>query len=296
MKSLLLQKKRDLSKMQEYKNYLGLGIAGNFALHLAQAGELEDFKNIITEDEAAPKGIFPFYLPCTKHTNGQRPKDTLFIYPLSSETINLPKEDVNVQAEPEVGLLCELEYENEKLTKITPKLFGAYNDCSIRVAGAQKISDKKNWGINSKGLTSQLIEIDKFEDGGVMDKYSICSFLKRDNELHAYGEDVELKGYSYFYEKLTNWIINQINSQEDFGPLEDLKRYIKECNYPLNAVISIGATRYTPYGESTFLQKDDEVLVVLYNHNRYTIEDVKAVLNANKYENQDMSILAQKVF
>jgi len=49
--------------MQNYKNFLGLGIAGNFALHLAQAGELEDFKDIITADEAAPKGMFPFYLP-----------------------------------------------------------------------------------------------------------------------------------------------------------------------------------------------------------------------------------------
>ena len=48
--------------MTQYENFLGLGIAGNFALHLAQAGELEDFKDIITEDEAAPKGMFPFYL------------------------------------------------------------------------------------------------------------------------------------------------------------------------------------------------------------------------------------------
>jgi len=55
MKSLLRQE-----RMEQYKNYLGLGIAGNFALHLAQAGELEDFKNVLTEDEAAPKGMFPF--------------------------------------------------------------------------------------------------------------------------------------------------------------------------------------------------------------------------------------------
>ena len=41
--------------MAKYKNFLGLGIAGNFALHLAQAGELEEFKDIITADEAAPK-------------------------------------------------------------------------------------------------------------------------------------------------------------------------------------------------------------------------------------------------
>jgi hypothetical protein len=281
--------------MNTYEDYLGLGIAGNFALHLAQAGELEDFKDVITEDEAAPKGMFPFYLPCKKTTDAQRPKETLFTYPLSSTAITLPKEDVNVQAEPEVGLVCELEYQDDKISKITPKLFGAYNDCSIRVAGAQKISDKKNWGENSKGISENLITIDKFAEGGIMDNYSICSFLRRDNELHAYGENVELNGYSYFYDKLTQWIKDQINTQEDFGPLEDIKTYIKACNNPANAVISIGATRYTPYGESTFLNAGDEVLVVVYDHNRYTLNDVVDALKEANYTQEHMSILAQKV-
>ncbi len=282
--------------MQEYKNYLGLGIAGNFALHLAQAGELEDFKNIITEDEAAPKGIFPFYLPCKKTVNTPRPKEMLFTYPLSSTYIKLPNEDVNVQAEPEVGLLCELSYEENKISAITPQYFTAYNDCSIRVSGAKKISDKKNWGENSKGIASKLLSIDKFTSGGVMDNFSICSFLRRDNEFHAYGENVELNGYSYFYDKLTEWIKNQINTQKDIGPLENIKEYISTCNNPKNIIISIGATRYTPYGETTFLQTNDEVLVVIYNHIHYSLDDVMQTLRNKKYTKDDMSILAQKVY
>jgi hypothetical protein len=281
--------------MQDFREYLGLGIAGNFALHLAQAGELEDFKDVITADEAAPKGIFPFYLPCKKTTHSLRPKETLFVYPLSSDTITLPYEDLNVQAEPEVALLCELHYENDRLSGVLPKFFAAYNDCSIRVAGAEKISDKKNWGENSKGISSTLIPIERFSKGGVMDNYSICSFIRRNDELHAYGEDVGLNGYSYFYEKLTQWITDQINTQEDFGPLEDIKSYIKSCNNPKNAVISIGATRYTPYGENTFLQKGDEVFVVLYNHTKYSADDIFSTLQRRAYKKEDMSILAQKV-
>jgi hypothetical protein len=282
--------------MAAYSNYLGLGIAGNFALHLAQAGELEDFKDVITEDEAAPKGIFPFYLPCKKSTEAERPRELLSTYPLSSSTIKLPKEDVNVQAEPEVGLLCEITYSADgKVAAITPQKFGAYNDCSIRVAGAQKISDKKNWGENSKGIAQNLIDIDKFAQGGVMDNYSICSFLRRDGELHAYGEDVELNGYSYFYDKLTDWIVNQINTQEDFGPLEDIKSYIASCNNPTKLIISIGATRYTPYGESTFLQSGDEVIIALYDHNKYTIADLTAAIEKEHYNQENMSVLAQKV-
>jgi len=281
--------------MKKYEDYLGLGIAGNFALHLAQAGELEEFKNIITEDEAAPKGMFPFYLPKQKTSNAVRPKAILSTYPLSSTTIELPKEKVNVQAEPEVGLICELSYENGKISHIKPKFFGAYNDCSIRVSGAEKISDKKNWGVNSKGISSELLTIDKFANGGVMDNFSICSFLRRDNKLHAYGENVALSGYSYFYNKLTDWILNQINTQKDFGPLEDIKSYINNSSLPSNAIISIGATRYTPYGEKTFLQTNDEVLVVVYNHKNYTLDDVIKRLQERQYQKENMSILAQKV-
>jgi len=284
--------------MAKYKHFLGLGIAGNFALHLDQAGEAEDFKDVITADEAAPKGMFPFYLP-----KGENPvdeaqlsaKEILHTYPLSSTTLKLPKESVNIQAEPEVGLICNLEYTSGKLTKIIPTHFGAYNDASIRVKGAEKISDKKNWGHESKGLANTLFEIDSFSEGGVMDSFSICSFLRRNGEVHAYGEDVELNGYSYFYAQLTDWMMNQINTQENFGPLEPLNEYIQALHYPQNAIISIGATRYTEYGESTFLQLGDEVIVILYNHNKTSYDTVLKAVQTKSYDADIMSVLAQKV-
>lgn len=277
--------------MDAYRDFLGLGIAGNFALHLAQAGELEDFKEIITADEAAPKGMFPFYLP--KRVEGA--KDILNTYPLSHSTIKLTNENLNVQAEPEVALICNIIYENNKLSKIIPTHFGAYNDCSIRVAGASKISDKKNWGENSKGVSENLIKIDKFSKGGIMDNYSICSFLKRAHSIHAYGEDVELKGYSYFYEQLLEWMVEQINTQKDFGPLEHLSSYITSCNYPLKAIISIGATRYTHYGEHTFLQDGDEVIIILYNNTVTSSKQLLDLLEDSANIPLDTSILKQKV-
>ncbi|MFA6197226.1 MAG: DUF5718 family protein [Sulfurimonas sp.] len=284
--------------MPKYENFIGLGIAGNFALHLAQAGELEEFKDIITAEEAAPKGMFPFYLPKPNFPiDGLilHAKDILSTYPLSSSNIRLPKEDVNVQAEPEVGLICDLHYTAGKLSKITPTYFGAYNDCSIRVAGASKISDKKNWGEDSKGFSNTLIKIDKFEEGGVMDDYAICSFLRRDGELHAYGEDVALSGYSYFYGKLLDWMRNQITTQEDFGPLEAVEEYIMACGSPKEALISIGATRYTAYGEKTFLKLHDELFVILYNSKILSAEDILNSINNNSFDEKNMSVLAQKV-
>ncbi|MFK5937788.1 MAG: DUF5718 family protein [Sulfurimonas sp.] len=278
--------------MLKYSEYLGLGIAGNFALHLAQAGELEEFKDIITAEEAAPKGMFPFYLPNNPKTSA---KEILKTYPLSVDTIKLPKENVNIQAEPEVGLVCDIIYKDKKISQIIPTHFGAYNDCSVRVAGASKISDKKNWGESSKGFSDTLFEIDKFSKSGIMDSFSICSFLKRNNKLRQYGENVELSGYSYFYEKLTHWMINQLNTQEDFGPLENLSDYISACSYPSKALISIGATRYTPYGEETFLKSNDEVIIVVYNSKKLSLEDIENAIDANNYDSKTMSVLSQKV-
>lgn len=271
---------------KDYKNFLGLGIAGNFALHLKQAGELEDFKDIITADEAAPKGIFPFYIPNNKTFLG--------VYPISNDTIKLPDELVNVQAEPEVGLICKLTYKDGKIESIIPTHFGAYNDTSLR-KNAPKISLKKNWGAASKGLSDQLIEIDSFTLGGVMDTYRICSFLRRDGNVFRYGEDVEVMGYSYFYTKLLSWIKNQINSQKDFGPLQDILGLVREASYPQEMIISIGATRYTEYGEKTFLKSGDEIIVAIYDSQIHCKNPVFSKIVAGEYENEGMSVLAQKV-
>ncbi|MDF1880234.1 hypothetical protein JHD50_02770 [Sulfurimonas sp. MAG313] len=271
-----------------FKDVLGLGIAGNFALHLDQAGEAEDFKDVKVDDENAPKGIFPFYLPNTS-------KGTLSEYPLSSEIQALHDVDENIQAEPELALLCEMSYMDTKVVGIKPTHFGAYNDCSIRRKGAKKISEKKNWGMHTKGLSEHLIALDKFEEGGMLDKWRISSFLRRNGDVYRYGEDVEVSGYSYFYKELLDWIQDKINTQEESGPLEDIASYLKECDYPKKMLISIGATRYTSYGEKTFLQKGDEVYVVLYDNDKYCKNPILCKVVADKLDEEGISYLHQKV-
>jgi len=274
--------------MANYNNYLGLGIAGNFALHLEQAGEMEDFKDVITEDPNGPKGMFPFYIPNFDTQLG--------VYPLSDSTLTLPQDEtLNVQVEPEVALICDISYEDGKVSAITPKLFGAYNDCSIRKEGAKKISEKKNWGANSKGLSAQLIEIDSFEEGSKLDHWRICSFLRRGEMMMRYGEDVELNGYSFFYQKLLEWMTKQINAQVDHGPLEPLLAYIKDAGYPEQAVISIGATRYTSYGEQTFLEAGDELVVVVYDNDLYCKNPIMMMAQKGTLDVEGVSALVQKV-
>jgi hypothetical protein len=240
------------------KNVICLGVAGNFAHHLAQAGELEDFKSVVTDETDAPKGIFPFYLP--------RSESFLGLYSIGTDTLNLPSYVANAQVEPEIAVLFDIVYdERHKVIDLHAQKFTTFNDCTIRKEGAKKLSEKKSWGINSKGIGNKWIDIDKFEEGGVMDYYHLYSYVKRNGELHPYGVDAPLLGYSYFYTKLKIWLIEKMNTQQDFGPLEDIAMHLKDCNYPAQALISIGATAYADFGEHNYLQSGDEVYVIAYD-------------------------------
>lgn len=246
-----------------FRTMIGLGVAGNFAHHLEQAGELEDFKNVVTKEEGAPKGIFPFYLPNSESFLG--------IYPIDSTRLELPKYEANAQVEPEVAVRFAIQYDaDHRVVDLAAKAFTAFNDCTIRKEGAKKISEKKSWCPSSKGMASEWVAIDKFEKGGVMDKYHLASFVKRDGVVYPYGVDAPLLGYSYFYTKLKDWLIEKMNEQEDFGPLEDIAAHLKACGYPQEAIISIGATAYAEFGEKNYLQSGDEVFVIVYDATQTT--------------------------
>lgn len=277
-----------------FNQCVGFGVAGNFAGHLEQAGEAADFIAVEVKETVQPKAIFPFYLPNIEQ--GQ-----LAVYPLSSTTIIPPNDADNLQIEPEVAIICDVIYSvnSDGVTKtvaaLIPRQFGAYNDCSIRKPHAKKISEKKNWGVNSKGLSDHLITIDNFAVGGILDSYRIASFHCRDGEIHRYGEDSAVVGYSYFHNTLLDWIVERMNHQQDIGPTENIAQLLEQCEYPTQAVISIGATRYTPYGETHFLQAGDSSIVVVYDGSRYNASEIMQMATNHDLTDDGMSVLIQQV-
>ena len=127
----------------ELKNVIGLGVAGNFAHHLEQAGELKDFENVVTAEQDAPKGIFPFYLPGSDSFLG--------LYSIGTDKLNLPEYEANAQVEPEIAVLFDIIYNDDnQVTDLVAQKFTTFNDCTIRKEGAKKISEKKSWGINDR--------------------------------------------------------------------------------------------------------------------------------------------------
>ncbi|HHQ4720388.1 DUF5718 family protein [Aeromonas veronii] len=270
--------------------FIGLGVAGNFAGHLEQAGEASDFVAVVVRDTTAPKALFPFFVP--GHP-GQ-----LGVFPLSDKAIFLPEAavsgDEKVQIEPEVALWCELEYAGKQVVAIHPRAFGAYNDCSIRRPNAKKISEKKNWGEESKGLAANLLPLSGFAAGGELDDYRIACYLERDGELHAYGVDSAAIDYSYFHGKLLDWAIDKFNHQQDEGPAEHIQGLLAQAGHPPHALISIGATRYTPFGETHFLKPGDTSCVVVYPGSRYSEAEIREAIRTRSF-GADVSVLLQAV-
>lgn len=256
-----------------WNDWVGLGVAGNFAGHLEQAGEANDFKDLAISDARAPKGVFPFYVPNASNPGGS--DHFLHADPLSSTTIELASPDERHQIEPEVALLCDLDYEGDVVVGIIPREAFAHNDCSIRREGAKKISEKKNWGPASKGTATDSVRIDRFESGGVLDRVRIASYLIRDGQLTEYGIDSEAASYSYMYGELIGWLIDRLNEQKDEGPLECISDWLAVAGHPPQALISIGATRYTKFGETTFLEKGDHAVVALYDASRYDSDAIR---------------------
>ena len=277
-----------------WENVMGLGVAGNFTGHLEQAGEASDFVGVTTAEAKAPKGVFPFYVPAGEAA--PEPGHFLHQMPISSSTIRLNRGHENHQIEPEMALLCDLTYAGTQVVDIVPRFAMAHNDCSIRREGARKISEKKNWGADSKGTSTQWIALDRFAPGGVLDRFRLTCFLEREGVLHPYGVDSPVRNYSYIYGQLVEWLKDRLNTQSDHGPLEDLPLWLAAADYPRQALISVGATRYTPFGASHYLAVGDRSIVMLYDETQYYGEAVKTIArNGVATELPGISLLDQQV-
>jgi hypothetical protein len=267
------------------------GVAGNFTGHLEQAGEAADFTKVVTLDSKAPKAVFPTYIP---HANTVTPA-FLGVFPFDDEKIIFPKGETKLQIEPECAIICDVTFKDAQMETLRPVFFGASNDCSIRKEGAKKISQKKNWGPSSKGFSKNAIAIDSFDEKGILNYYRIASFLVRDGEVHDYGEDSAVRDYSYIYERLINWLIDKFNHQKNEGPAEELRLYLQESGNPSRILVSVGATRYTDFGEHNFLMNNDKSVVVLYPEKKYSHEDIVKGVKENSLNDPLISVLSQTV-
>ncbi len=261
----------------ELRGMFGMGVAGNFAGHLEQAGEAADFVNV---DAAAslPKGIFPWYVP-----GG----DTfLSAYPLSSDLLAVPDPQgdhpLKIQIEPEMCLACDIDRDASGVIRgLNPRWIAAFDDCSLRRPGAARISEKKNWGAGSKGLASHGFPISNLDRSGPAQSLRLACFVCRGGTARAYGVDSAIPSYTLFGDELLSWLVERLQHQRAAPdtPLEDVGALLAACPDATGVLIGVGASRYTPHGETTFVEEGDEAVVVLYDatvHSPDKVEDAIA--------------------
>lgn len=74
-------------------------------------------------------------------------------------------------------------------------------------------------------------------------------------------------GYSYYGAVLLVWTNERLANRKGSPdtPLQDVGALMAASGHRENVLIAIGATKYTPLGESTFLQPGDRAIARVYD-------------------------------
>ena len=150
-----------------------------------------------------------------------------------------------------------------------PRKVAAFNDCSIRsLEGSEKLSEKKNWGFGSKGISLDSFVLEtpsEFTKSGSVSNLGLTSYVKRDGEIFQYTETVPGRNYLLFYEPLLEWIVEQLNHQQCVDKWENMHDLLQAANYPSSMWIALGAGEYTQWGEKNYIQPKDETVVIVFD-------------------------------
>mmetsp|Transcript_14109 Transcript_14109/g.40653 ORF Transcript_14109/g.40653 Transcript_14109/m.40653 type:complete len:399 (-) Transcript_14109:18-1214(-) len=268
-----VQMVRNTARLKHWNRTFGLGVAGNVAGHMAQAGEADAG----AVQGATPAAIFTFYAPHpnTVDATEEEVLDRLAHFPVTNAVIDFPRNlrgAANVQVEPELGLYADIVYarDGRSVERLVPRRVAAFNDCSIRqLEGASKLSQKKNWGFGSKGISLRSFRVDSISRGSLVDKLVLSSYIKRGEEVHKYSVDAPARTYLMFYDELLEWIVDRINNQQNTDKWEEVFPELVASDYPTSMWIALGAGEYTEWGAANYLQPRDESLVVLYNEDAF---------------------------
>jgi hypothetical protein len=277
-----VQVMRTAARLKLWHRCCGLGIAGNVAGHMSQAGEA----GAESKTAIKPAALFTFYMPPDPFTvcDHQADRKRLERFPVTYAVLDFPKLPgaSKIQVEPELALYVDIIYSQDrtKVERLIPHRICAFNDCSIRsLDGADKLSMKKNWGFGSKGMSIRSFEIDSFAPGSFVDHLVLISYVKRDEQIQQYSVRAPARSYLLFYEPLLDWVVDTINTQTDCDKWEEIFPSLVRSYYPTSAWIALGAGEYTDWGQKNYLKPGDEAVIAVYDERLFPDGPCPAVLN-----------------
>eukprot|EP00812_Abedinium_dasypus_P008736 NODE_2475_length_928_cov_330.731959.p1 GENE.NODE_2475_length_928_cov_330.731959~~NODE_2475_length_928_cov_330.731959.p1 ORF type:complete len:268 (+),score=90.61 NODE_2475_length_928_cov_330.731959:3-806(+) len=223
-----------------------------------------------------PSAIFAYYMPhhpfCVEDHHAGLTR--LEFFPVTNATITYPKLPgaSKVQVEPELGLYVDIVYsaDRSRVERLVPRRVAAFNDCSIRkMESSSKLSQRKNWGFASAGISLRSFPIDSFSPGSFVDQLALVSYAKRDGEVVQYSVNAPVRNYLLFHEPLLEWIVGCINGQQETGQWEEIFPALVESDYPTSSWIALGAGKYTEWGAENYLKVGDEIVIMVYDERKF---------------------------
>lgn len=258
---------RKAARLKNWHRTYGLGVAGNVAGHMAQAGEADAAAD---STPSMPAGVFTFYAPHPHTVDAPESEvlDRLGTFPVTNAVIDFPRVGGNVQVEPEMGLYVDIVYSEDQKTveRLQPRRIAAFNDCSIRkLDGSKKLSERKNWGFGSKGISLRSFRVNSLSPGTFVDHLVLVSYINRGGNIEQYSVAAPARNYLLFHEPLLRWIMDSINYQKNEGNWEEIFQQLVASDYPTSMWIALGAGEYTEWGQTNFLEAKDECVVMIYD-------------------------------
>lgn len=245
-----------------------LGIIGNFSGHLSGAEKVAE--------STLPNGVFV--------VNGLEERTVS-----TGEQITFPPHGTNIQAEPEFVVKFKVEYADNKVAKFIPNAMTVGNDMTIRkLEGAQKIAERKAWGEASKGLATHWWPVSELET--FTEEYKLISIVKRDGEYLDYTPVADPSELKIFYTEMCDWLTQTVNTQQSEGILREILPQLEAAGYPEEIVVFCGAPNYTTWGETHFIEPNDEISIALINSKQTSVDIISNKIKSNALVNDDFVI------
>ena len=249
-----------------------IGVIGNYFGHLSSAENVHESE--------VPSGIFVIDHNKSSLTNGS---NTFY-----------PAQGSKVDIEPEFVIQYTIQYQDNQVVKVIPHRITVGNDVTIRsLEGATKISTRKSWGENSKGIHPTWWELDELES---LNTLSLVSYIERDGKHHMATQPLKIDQMKLFGDALSTWMVEAINGQQEHGMFDQILPVLAKHGYPEELILYTGAPNYTDWGQENFLQPGDVMHIIGYKTDNFNDEQIDLLFKENKLKGLDNVLcLTQKM-
>ncbi len=180
---------------------------------------------VITKPGQAPFGVCPLFVPGSE--------DFLGVYPLTGDSLRLPADADALQAEAQLAVFAELEYDGAgRVEAVIPRMAGAFAGGTVGEAG-MKWSVRKHWGVGSCAFTPAPM---------LLAGWPMLAGLPLTVETPAgKAQTTASQAYPWLAQSGEAWLVFAMNSQADGGSFERISTRLAQADRPAHALIALGA-------------------------------------------------------